>query len=228
MPAVATGPAASYGANAPKEDDGKAILLEYAAAEIHKGKAQGAIDEYLDPVITYYHQTYGSTSYKVYCSSSPNEALMYMLMSLKTKQPAVALHSTWCDAVFLKAYALINLGRPDEAKPLIEEAIAHAPSNSHYLSELGNWYQQKKDWPNALGTFSRALEAAPLMPAEVQKAEKGRALRGTGYSLSELGRYDEAEDAYHNALTLDPNDKVAQAELVYIAHKRGKGSPIKS
>lgn len=214
--------------NAPKEDDSKAILLQYAATDIRQGKPQLAIDEYIDRVIAYYRHTYGSATYKVYCSGSPPEALAYMLMAATAKRPAVALGQTWCDALFIKAYALVDLGHPDEAKPLLEEAVARAQMNAHYLSELGNWYKQNKDWVDALDTFTRALDANSLMPAAVQKAKKGRALRGMGYSLSELGRYDEAEAAYRKALVLDPNDKVSQAELLYIAKKRGKGRPITS
>lgn len=49
--------------------------------------------------------------------------------------------------------------------------------------------------------------------------------RGRGFALTELGRLDEAEAAYNEALKIDPNDDRAKHELEYIAHLKAGGSP---
>lgn len=214
--------------NVPKEDLSKRVMLAYAATLFQQGKPQDAIDQYLDPVITYYQKTYVGSKSQIYCARSTSDALIYMSQAAVAKRAAVALGSTWSDAIYMKAYALVNLGRPEESRPLLEQAIALSPNNSEYRSELGNYYQQKKDFVKALATFNEALSASDLSPDPLKVSEKTRALRGIGYSMSELGRYDEAEAAYRKALLLNPNDKGSQAELLYIARKRGKGSSIKS
>lgn len=41
-----------------------------------------------------------------------------------------------------------------------------------------------------------------------------------GYALSEMGRLDEAEANYRECLKIDPKDKGAMNELLYIAQQR--------
>ena len=45
---------------------------------------------------------------------------------------------------------------------------------------------------------------------------KKRGCRGRGYALTELGRLDDAEDAYKTSLNLDPDSNLAKSELRYI------------
>ena len=50
--------------------------------------------------------------------------------------------------------------------------------------------------------------------------QKGRALRGQGINLIDLGRLEEAEAAFQRSLEVEPNHPSAPHELGYIAHLR--------
>jgi len=49
---------------------------------------------------------------------------------------------------------------------------------------------------------------------------KAQLLRGKGFALTELKRYDEAEQAYRDSLVLDPNHGHAERELIYVARMK--------
>jgi Flp pilus assembly protein TadD len=52
--------------------------------------------------------------------------------------------------------------------------------------------------------------------------ELGRARRGLGYVLVELGKLDEAEKKYQQCLVDDPKDRKAAAELEYVRGLKAK------
>ncbi len=204
-------------------------LLTYARTLITQGQPQDAITRYLNPVLSHYEAAYAKETRQVYGSRGLTETLFYMLQAAANKKSAVAIPPTWGDALFTKGFALVDLGRHDEARLLFEKAVALSPMNAQYLAELGNIHQQAKDWPRALATFQQALAAAEFSPDALKTGETTRALRGTGYSLTELGRYDESEAAYRKCLQLDPRDRVAEQELRYVAAQRakaGKAAPV--
>ena len=70
--------------------------------------------------------------------------------------------------------------------------------------------------------FKRAENAAEFSPESAKAFDKGRALRGEGYALVELGKLDDGETTYLAALKLDPNDKKSQNELEYIRQQKAK------
>ena len=216
---------------APTVDPGQAEQakkLEFAHTLVVKGQPQQAIDQYFQPVIDYYEARYKDDKRRVYSARSPVETLFYMLEAAKDKRSAIALDGTWSAALYGKAAALVDLNRPDEARPVLERASQFAPMNAVVLGELGYLYGAAKQFPESLAMFNRALEASEFSPDETKTKEKGRALRGTGYALTELGRLDEAEAAYKKALALDPNDGLSKNELQYIAGKRRKGPAVTS
>ncbi|HEY4083358.1 MAG TPA: tetratricopeptide repeat protein [Burkholderiaceae bacterium] len=181
-----------------------------------------AIAKTLDPVIAHYEASYANSPKKIYCSRSPEEALMYMMASAVAKQSALALGSTWADAYHMKSYALIELGAVVAARDALLKAVALSPQNALYLGELGYTYQADKSWELALETFKRAEQAAHLSPKDQRISEETRALRGEGYVLVELGQLDEAAVAYRKALTLNPDDRQSKAELGYIDSLKAK------
>ena len=137
------------------------------------------------------------------------------------KQAADVLSSTWADAHYMKGYALLETGRLEEAKASIESAVTLSPGNAQYLSELGHVYSLEEDWPQALEYFETAEKSAEAFsPPEVKASELGRARRGVGYVLVELGRLDEAEDKYLQCLAADPDDVIARSELEYVRSLR--------
>lgn len=149
--------------------------------------------------------------------------------------PAV-VRSPLPDAIYLHAFCLVALGRYVEAERKLELALAYTRDDVVYLSELGHLLHLRKDWEGALEVYRRALANAEELERSGHFGDDGRivleplsswmarALRGQGFSLIELGRFDEAEQVYRRALEIDPNDPIAAHELGAIEERRqGRG-----
>jgi Flp pilus assembly protein TadD len=122
----------------------------------------------------------------------------------------------------MKAYALQDLRRLNDAKATLQQALKLSPFNSQYLAELGQIYTLEKDWPQAMKAFEEAEDNANLAPDGSRADELGRARRGQGYVLVELGKLDEAEEKYRQCIAANPNDSKAKAELEYVREQKAK------
>lgn len=185
-----------------------------------------SIDKYFDPVIEAYHLYYGNNGKHVYCSRGQTETLFYLLKAVDKNEESVVISQLWADAFYLKGYASLDLGEVAEAKTFVEKALELSPSNSLYLSELGHIYQVERKWIEAMELYKRAEESAnAYSPENLRNEELTRAMRGIGYCLIELGRFDEAEKKYQKCLEINENDKKALNELKYIQSLRNKNNP---
>ena len=70
--------------------------------------------------------------------------------------------------------------------------------------------------------FDEAEDDAKLGPEDTQRDELGRARRGQGYVLVELGKLDEAEKKYQQCVAANSNDSKAKAELQYVREQKAK------
>ncbi len=201
-------------------DSGQA-QVDRAADLINNGKPGEAV-AVLDPLIAAQERQRAGDKRQAYCARSPAESLFYLAGAVQEKKEAVVLPESSCYSIFLKGFALIDLNRSDEAKAYLERAVAMAPSNSHFLGELGEWHKNRHDLDRAWTYFERASEASDLSPPERKTFDKTRALRGMGWILVERGKLDEAERLYRQCLELNPDDGHAKSELDYIAQQRGK------
>jgi tetratricopeptide (TPR) repeat protein len=184
-----------------------------------------AIADHFDKVIAAYELRYKDQKAKPYTGRWQVERLMYLLQAANAKeepkQGAIIVPQVWSDAWYLKAYALIELKRPTEARSALEAALVLAPRNSQYLGELGTVYLGQRNWPQALKIFEQAEAAAKeFSPPEVKNKELSRAWRGIAYVYVEQGRWDDAEKVYLQCLELDKNDRRAQNELNYVRTQR--------
>jgi tetratricopeptide (TPR) repeat protein len=194
--------------------------IDSATAAIHDGKPEEALDT-LSPVIAAYDARFAGEKRRVYCGMSGAETILYMGMSAKDKAAAVAVDPFYCIALFLKGYALIDLGRVREARVLYQKAASLAPMHAEFLTELGQSYRPEKNWAAMLATCRTAVSAAELGD-DGDHTQKRAALRCTGYALVEQGKLADAEAAYRECLKLFPADAKARNELQYIAEQRGK------
>lgn len=194
-------------------------LLRAGRALIASGQPQQAI-VYFDRVIPASEAEFQRFSGTVYCSHSVSETLLNSLTGLSEGKDSVVLDGVWCDAFFLKGFALIDLRDYPGAERNIRMAIRHSPANSQYWSELGHIQQSQRQWAAAIATFRKTegLAAASTGQAEM----KTRACRGIGYSLVELKKLDEAEANYKRCLLEAPSDEKSQHELLYIRQLRGQ------
>jgi len=218
--ATAVGVAAPAG-GAPDKDPQMMKLLQEARHLIDSENPAGAIAK-CDAVINAYKAHYGSSKQKVFCARSSEESLGLMLKAAVDKNNAVALSSTWSDAYFMKAYALQDLHRLDEAKATLQQALKMSPFNAQYLAEMGEIYALQKNWSKAEQFYREAEDNAPLSPQVSRADDLARARRGLGYVLVELGKLDEAEKKYQQCIAANPNDSKAKAELQYVREQKAK------
>ena len=222
--------------------------LEQAAQRIDEGRPREAI-ALIDGVIAEYETRYpDSGETRWYVAQTTEETLAYLARSKieesASTRPrnAATLTVLWVEAYYMKGYALVELsagtgaykatkagGTPDSDPELLQQARAAferglqlEPYHARTLSELGNIQQVQHDWEGMLRTFTAAEEAAAFSPASEQNRIYGRAKRGVGYALIELGRLDEAEAKYRECLKIDPSDATAKDELDYIRRQRAK------
>lgn len=202
-------------------------LLEEGKRVLMQGIPDTAINKYFDPVIQSFTQAHRDPNVQVYSSHGMTETLIYMATAgvaqekRKSQTSVIALDGTWTDALVLKAYALSELRRPDDAKTVLQQAIALSPNYPAPWIELGSVYQSAKDWPAAMDAYQHAEDATDFMEDGQTKNENlGRAFRGKGFVLTELGKLDESEALYKRCLKLNPDDGMAKQELAYIADLR--------
>ncbi|HEY0413950.1 MAG TPA: tetratricopeptide repeat protein [Allosphingosinicella sp.] len=180
----------------------------------------------LDTLIAAEDKAHAGERRQVYCAGSTTETLAYTTMGVRDHKSVVVFGPEWSMAIFLKGFALVDLGRGDEAKVQFDRALALSPLNAQFLGELGEWHKGKRDWAKAYDLFKRATDASALMPdAESQKFHKRRGMRGMGFVLIERGKLDEAEALFRQCLEIDPNDAGAKSELQYIQEQRAKATP---
>ncbi|MCL2590853.1 MAG: tetratricopeptide repeat protein [Betaproteobacteria bacterium] len=190
-----------------------------------KAKKPKEAIEYFEKIITNYEEKFRNDKTVIFSARSQAETLMYLTEAAVEKKDAMVVSTNWAYAYFMKAYALVELGKVSESKLALERALALSPWNSQFLSELGHIYQREKNWPIALQTFQRAEKAAKeFSPPESKNAELSRAWRGLGYAYVELGQLGEAEKMYRQCLELDKNDQRALNELRYVQNLRAKSS----
>ncbi len=205
----------------PSLDERMTPQIRVAAQAVRAHQPQVAIDT-LAPVIAAYDADLAGETRRIYCGMSVQETLLYLALAAKDKVAAVALPPGYCTALYLKGYALVDLGRVAEAKAIYERLLTLAPMYAQYQTEYGQLIRLEKDWPRMLAICTKAGDAAKIADPAIKPVQQGAALRCQGYALTELHRYDEAEQRYRNALAINPKDGIAQHELDYIAQQRAK------
>ena len=134
------------------------------------------------------------------------------------------LDAETCDALFLRAFALTELGRRSDAIEALQQLTRLSPDAPRYVVELAYAYRASGDKDAAMATYAAAVKVASR-PAAVDGAKyRAAALRGMGYLLVDKGDLAGGEKAYRASLRDDPESKIAAGELAFIARKRAAGS----
>jgi Flp pilus assembly protein TadD len=125
--------------------------------------------------------------------------------------------------LFAQGYALIELGRRDEAGAYLDRAVTVSPNNPQYLCEAAAWHAGRRELDAARNLYRECGAASRFAAAPADRARMlAAAERGQGYVLIEQGRFDEAEAVYRERLKAEPGDERAKNELRYIQQQRGK------
>lgn len=204
---------------ASKSENAQQALVYEAAQRANDGKPDEALQS-VDEAIAGYEARYGESKERIYAARTLVETLLYMADAGKSGGNATAVEPEFGYAYYFRGYVLIELGRTREALAPLQRAVELSPWNSQFLSEIGNYFQSAKNWPEALANYKKAESASEFSPDDLKQAELGRALRGQGFVLIEQGRYDEAEALYMRCLKLDETDEIATRELAYAREQR--------
>lgn len=185
--------------------------LEHALADAKQPAASSGAD-------TVYVLTDGPTETLLAlaaAASDKNAPAGRKVVALNNPYPAISL--------YLGSY-YNEIGKPEEALRVLDAGLTlenstlglHQPL---LISERGAALASMKRWPDALADYDKGLALAGLADSA-----RARLYRGRGFALTELGRLDEAEQAYRDSLKLAPGNAIAQQELDYIAHLRAGGA----
>lgn len=201
----------------------RAPELNDAIALLEAGKPEKAMALY-DSILASYERKY--TEGVFFCADGATNALEVILQSIDPDKPTSfkVLGPTWCEALWGKGFALIDLNRSAEAEPFLVRAVSMAPTNAHYANELAELYKSRRDWQRAYDTFEMAFNRTSQDKGGPDSAVAARSLRGLGFTLIELKRLDEAEARFRQSLEYQPGHPGALSELEYIARKKMVGA----
>ena len=174
----------------------------------------------VDPVLASFDAQYPAGEKQVFCANGMEQTLAVLLIASAGNKESIALAPTWCDALFTKGFALVDLQRLDEAGPYLQKAAEMAPLNAHYINEYAEWHKAKRHWQTAYDLFDKARSVIFYAPDAFKKPHEARSLRGMGFALIELGKLDEAEKMFKKSLKLMPGHPSALSELQYIKDLR--------
>ena len=143
----------------------------------------------------------------------------------RAKERVVWVRGSYSRACYLLAYVAVEEGDPQAAFQALTAGLRLEPDHPHLWCEMGHLLQLLRQHEEALQCYLRAESVRSWASSE----QKGRALRGQGISLIDLGRLDEAEQALRRSLEVEPENQNALHELGYIAHLReqqGEGQSV--
>lgn len=194
-----------------------------------QGRCAEAIARGYDPAIAAFEDEHRGARVVGSRSGTPAATLGALLVASAADEDTVVVGSDYSDVMYFAAYCSVELGDLDRAEGYLRKALGIIPDDPLYANELGHIEQSRGAFEQSLRTFRASWDAA----AELERIDpsvealghsiatlRHRAMRGVGFSLIELRRFDEAERVYREILSEDPSDAQARNELAFIAEQR--------
>lgn len=176
-----------------------------------RAKNPGRALEMMKPLLADFETRYAGEKRHIFCAVNSNQQKAYLSDAAAARVDAVTVEPDWCRAQYVRGYALIDLGKMDDALAAFRHLTDLAPKNSRYLNELGYVLADQKKYADAAKAYQRSLAAIDLSPDNYDQ-EKCVAYRGIGYNMAKLGKLDDAEAAYRNCLAIGiDSDEVQNA-----------------
>jgi len=213
MPAVAAGQGKDQGSAAE-------AVIGQAFSALQSGDPARALAT-VEPVVASFEKEYSGEKRHIFCSQTAEQDGYYMTTAEGGATNARLVAPAWCQALYVKAFALVDLDRLDDAQSAFERLVTFAPKHARYLNELAYVLLKKKEWQHSIDTYTSAEAAASFTP-ERRDYERCVSFRGIGYDLVELGRLDDAEAAYRKCLAIVPDEPKSLGEIEYIREQRKK------
>jgi tetratricopeptide (TPR) repeat protein len=194
----------------------------YHATElIQQGKLAEAERE-LDAVLDHFAGLM-SDDKKIYVSFRDDDDYKQYTEELGRDQRSrvVRLHDSFSQALQMKAFIASSQEQWDKAISYLERKMKFAPYEAQPYLEKGYVLNSQGKPREALESYKKAYALGTAHHAA--KKELAAAYRGMGTSLIDLGRLDDAEDAFNKSLEIDPGNRIALNELEYIRKVRARG-----
>ncbi|WP_114227680.1 MULTISPECIES: hypothetical protein [Sphingomonas] len=148
----------------------------------------------------------------------------YAVAMIQRMMPAnvtVTLPNDFCDVMLARGYALTELKRTAEAEQMLATLVGHDPQNPQYLIEYAFAVRSNGGNERALDLYRQAQQlGTKVADKRLSRHVQAVALRGQGFTLSDLGRWHEAVSAYKQSQRFEPDDAIAAHELQWIAQNR--------
>jgi len=201
-------------------------LHTQAVASLSAGRTREAMP-LLDEAIRLFEQRFASEKRQLFAAGSQPEALLYLLDAANAQKEAVVVDGRWAELFYLRAYAHNELGELEAGKRDLDALLRLSPANALALNERGFYFNRQKNWQAAAGDFEEAADVCKLNenPADRQ-LQCAAAQRGLAFTLTERGRWQDAEAIYQRLLQENPQDERAKHELEYIRQQRAKHPQI--
>jgi tetratricopeptide (TPR) repeat protein len=201
-------------------DSAASSTIGQAFSAIQAGDPTRALSM-VDPVVASFDKEFSREKRHIFCSQTAEQDGYYMTTADGGADNVRLVTATWCQALYVKAFALVDLDRLDDAQSAFERLVTFAPKHARYINELAYVLLKKKEWQHSIETY-RSAEAAAAFTPERRDYERCVAFRGIGYDLVELGRLDDAEAAYRKCLAIIPDEPKSLGEIEYIKEQRKK------
>lgn len=128
--------------------------------------------------------------------------------------------SVYPKALFNLAFIEIENGNLELAHCYLQQILGIEPDQPRCYTELAGILALNEEYAEALKLYSKAMTIRPYHPNQL----KALILRGMAFQHIELGNLEKAESLLRDSQNYEPNNKLAQNELIYIADLKG-GAP---
>ena len=117
-------------------------------------------------------------------------------------------------ALHKKGWIAAARRRFKEAETWLNKAVAMRPYSADSFIERGYLLTQMRRYDEGLKSYETAIELARTVP--IEKVLEPAALRGLGFTLIELNNLPRARRAFRESLGIEPMNRIARGELMYI------------
>ncbi len=186
--------------------------VEKAISKIGNGDSASAW-EILRPVMKFCDALASDTT-TVYASVLNSREAAILKQSHKGERPLVFVDIACPSAYKTAAFLYVDQRESEKAFEALQKAQDLAPLWADAHAERGYLLRVLKDFKNALSEYRIALDLSERF--EGSAPAKAVALRGIGFTLTEMGDLSGARDAYERSLLVDPTNQTAKHELEYI------------
>jgi len=143
-----------------------------------------------------------------------------LLGAAKTGAKVDLAPEAWCEALFVKGFALTDLKRFDDAAAALKQAVAMDPTNAHFRNQYGDILRLGGKPAEAIAQYDKAYAVASAEEGEASGRMALRALRGAALAAEAKGDLAAAQGYYEHLLERDGGDSLARAKLADVVRRQ--------